>query len=185
MPIIVAAWLLPAIVVIARFTSAGLPALGRSIFRGGQVTPAWPRAATATPASTTAAPASPPAAARVTPAIAATVPVPAAAEILAAAFAPRCVILCGIVMRREILRRRGIGFGLALFTGFCLSFRARLVRLCLRMFRTGAMCFFERVAPLLTCFIVKHFFVGEFTVMLARASEGFSRQNLDGGAGLG
>jgi len=183
MPIIVAAWLLPAIVVAARFASAGLSALGRGIFRGGQVASTWSRAAAATPASTTAAPASSPAPARVTVAIAATVP--AAAEILAAAFAPRCVILCGIVMRREILRRRGIGFGLALFTGFCLSFRARLVRLRLRMFRTGAMRFFERLAPLLTCFIVKHFFVGEFTVMLARASEGFSRQNLDGGAGLG
>jgi hypothetical protein len=53
------------------------------------------------------------------------------------------------------------------------------------MFRTGAMRFFLHLAPFLACFIVKQFFVGGFTVMLARASDGFSRQNLGGGAGLG
>jgi hypothetical protein len=88
-------------------------------------------------------------------------------------------------MRREILRRRGIGFWLGFFTSFCLSLRARLVRLCLRMFRTGAMRFFRQLASLLVRFIVKQFFVGGFTVMLARASDGFSQQNLGGGAGLG
>ena len=87
-------------------------------------------------------------------------------------------------MRRKILRRRGIGFWLWLFTSFCLSLRARLVRLCLRMFRTGAMRFFQQLASFLACFIVKQLFVRGFTVMLVRASDGFSRQNL-GGAGLG
>jgi hypothetical protein len=87
-------------------------------------------------------------------------------------------------MRREILRRRGIGFRLGLFTSFCLGLRTRLVRLCLRMFRTCAMRFFQLLAPLLVCFLVKQFFAGGFTVMLARASDGFSRQNLSARAGL-
>jgi len=179
-PIIVAAGLLTAIVVTARFATARLSALGRSIFRGRQVTPTRPRAAAAaTPASTTTAPAPSPAPARVATAIAASV------KILAAALAPRGVVLCGIVMRREILRRRSIGFRLGLFASFCLSLRARLVRLCLRMFPTGATCFFRQLAPLLVCFIVKQFLVRGFTVMLARASDGFSRQNLDRGAGRG
>jgi hypothetical protein len=60
--------------------------------------------------------------------------------------------------------------------------RARLLRLRLRMFRTGAMRFFRQLVSPMVCFIMKQFLVGGFTVMVARTSEGFSRQNLDRGA---
>jgi hypothetical protein len=53
------------------------------------------------------------------------------------------------------------------------------------MFGPGGMSIFERLAPLLVRLIVVDFFVEDFVVVLARASEGFPRQNFDGGPVLG
>lgn len=111
-----AALIAAAVIVATRLVSARFAALRRCIFGGRQVAPAHGRAlrASAAMATATAAPAS--ATATITASV--TTTISAAAVILAAAIAATAgawpVILSGIVVGREILRRRGVRIGLAL-----------------------------------------------------------------------
>ena len=159
---------LPAtIFVSARFTAARFSTLGSCVLRRRQIPSATRsgalRAAT-TRAAATAAPSS-----AVSTAVPASVPAAIGTAIAAAVTASvgaRRVVLRGIVVRRKILRSRGVGFGLALVGSvnifLCASGRGAVMFLVLAF--ASAYLFVSRVLLLPDCLVMRFFLMSVIEV---------------------